>query len=196
MLRAPSSSLSRLLLALPLSVFSVLAVGCGSSSDGPAGGPASGPLDDHCAGIPVVVVNPASCTATPPAGGDEEEPAVLYNAEGDDDDCKYHVALSSTPVRLNQNVTFTVTVTALDPATPNAPVTGADPSIVGTLGNLHTLPNTNPVTHATATPGTYTIGPVRFDRSGQWITRFHFFEDCADLPDSPHGHVAFYLDVP
>ena len=131
----------------------------------------------------------------PPVGGDGEEPAVLYNAAGDDDDCKYHVTFSSTPVRRNQNVTFTVTVTALDPATPNAPVADADPSIEGTLGALHSLPNTNPVTKTTA-PGTYTIGPVKFDEAGQWITRFHFSEGCADLPDSPHGHVAFYLDVP
>jgi hypothetical protein len=175
--------------------FPLFAAGCGSSSDGPVGGPVPGALDDHCSGVPVVVVNPASCTATPPVGGDTAEPAVLYNAEGNDDDCKYHVSFSSTPVRLNQNVTFTVTVTALDPATPNAPVTGADPSIEGTLGDLHALPNTNPVTKTTA-PGTYTIGPVKFDQSGQWVTRFHFSEDCADLPDSPHGHVAFYLNVP
>lgn len=170
-----------------------MATGCGS--DAPVGGPATGALDDHCA-APFVVVNPASCAGTPPVGGDAEEPAVLYNAEGNDDDCKYHVSFSSTPVRRNQNVTFTVTLTALDPATPNAPVLEADPSIEGTLGDFHALPNTNPVTKAGATPGTYTIGPVRFDQAGQWVTRFHFFEDCADLVDSPHGHVAFYLNVP
>jgi len=189
------SPVSWFLLALPLS----LAAGCGSSSppssDAAVGGPVMGAVDDHCAGRPVVVVNPASCTATPPVGGDDEEPAVLYNASGDDDDCKYHVTLSSTPVRLNQNVTFTVTVTALDPAHPNAPVIGADPSIEGTLGELHALPNTNPVTKE-PTSGTYTIGPIKFDQTGQWVTRFHFFRDCADLPDSPHGHVAFYLNVP
>ena len=167
--------------------------GAGGTTD--VGGPVVGAEDDHCSGLPVVVVNQASCKATPPAGGDIEEPAVLYNSEGNDDDCKYHVSFSSTPVRLNQSVTFTVTVTALDPATPNAPVTGADPSIEGTLGDLHALPNTNPITKTTG-PGTYTIGPVKFDQAGQWVTRFHFFEDCADVPDSPHGHAAFYLNVP
>ena len=46
-------------------------------------------------------------------------------------------------------------------------------------------------------PGNYTIGPVRFDASGTWTVRFHLNENCLDLtPDSPHGHAAFYLDVP
>jgi len=36
-----------------------------------------------------------------------------------------------------------------------------------------------------------------FDKSGRWVVRFHFFESCSDVPDdSPHGHVAFYIDVP
>jgi hypothetical protein len=27
--------------------------------------------------------------------------------------------------------------------------------------------------------------------------RFHFYEDCLDLlPDSPHGHAAYFIDVP
>jgi hypothetical protein len=36
-----------------------------------------------------------------------------------------------------------------------------------------------------------------FDQSGRWVVRFHYFETCSDVPeDSPHGHVAFYIDVP
>jgi hypothetical protein len=196
MIAAGSSRVSLLVLALPL----VIAAGCGSSSppannDAAVGGPVTGALDSHCAGLPIVVVNSASCTATPEPGGDAEEPAVLFNAEGNDDDCKYRVSFTSTPVRLNQNVTFTVTVKSLDPAHLDAPVTGADPSIEGTQGDFHALPNNGTVT-AAAVPGTYTIGPVKFDASGAWVTRFHFFEDCADVPESPHGHVAFYLYVP
>lgn len=195
MLAVRRSRRSWFVLALPV----VIAVGCGSSTpsntDAAVGGPVTGAADSHCAGVPVVIVNPASCTATPPVGGDAEESAVLYNAEGNDDDCKYHVSFTSTPVQLNKNVTFTVKVTSLDPATPNAPVTGADPSLEGTLGDLHALPNNGTVT-AEGAAGTYTIGPVKFDASGGWVTRFHLFEDCADIADSPHGHVAFYLYVP
>ena len=35
----------------------------------------------------------------------------MFNAEGDDDDCKYHIIWTSTPVRENASVTFTVTLT-------------------------------------------------------------------------------------
>jgi hypothetical protein len=46
-------------------------------------------------------------------------------------------------------------------------------------------------------PGTYSVGPVRFDQAGRWFVRFHFYETCSDAPeDSPHGHVAFWVDVP
>jgi hypothetical protein len=45
--------------------------------------------------------------------------------------------------------------------------------------------------------GSYAIGPIVFDRSGRWVVRFHFYETCSDVPpDSPHAHVAFYIDVP
>jgi hypothetical protein len=37
---------------------------------------------------------------------------------------------------------------------------------------------------------------VRFDASGKWTVRFHFSADCADAVDSPHGHVAFFVNVP
>jgi hypothetical protein len=183
------SLVSLLLLALPIAV----AAGCGSSSppssgtggsgvggaggaNASAGGPLPGAADSHCAAIPIVIVNPASCKATPEPGGDAEEPAVLFNAEGNDDDCKYRVSFTTTPL--------------------DAPVTGADPSIEGTQGEFHALPNNGTITAAGTAPGTYTIGPVKFDASGAWVTRFHLFEDCADVPESPHGHVAFYLYVP
>jgi hypothetical protein len=39
-------------------------------------------------------------------------------------------------------------------------------------------------------------GPLRFDRSGRWVVRFHFYEDCNDGESSPHGHIAFFVDVP
>ena len=38
---------------------------------------------------------------------------------------------------------------------------------------------------------------VRFDAKGRWTVRFHLHEECADeAPDSPHGHIAFFIDVP
>lgn len=198
MSRSPWSRVSPVLFVLTLAV----AAGCDGGStvgdagvgDAAVGGPVMGALDQHCSALPVVVVNPASCDAVPMGGGDEE-PAVLYNASGDDDDCKYHLAFTTTPVTLNQNVTFKVTVTARDPAAKNAPVTGADLDIEGSLGALHVLPNNGTVT-SESPAGTYTVGPVKFDARGQWVVRFHLFEDCTDLPESPHGHVGFYLNVP
>src|SRR3569623_572521 len=104
------------------------AAGCGSSCDGPVGGPVSGLADAHCGGVTPIVVSQASCHPAGATGADpgtaEPEAPVLYNAEGDDDDCKYHVTFSSTPVRRNENVTFDVTATTL--AAPATPATGAD----------------------------------------------------------------------
>jgi hypothetical protein len=41
------------------------------------------------------------------------------------------------------------------------------------------------------------VGPIVFDQPGKWVVRFHFFENCDDLvEDSPHGHAAFYVQVP
>lgn len=189
-------------LSTPLVGLALLASGCGSSSDGPVGGPASGLADAHCSGVTPIVVNEASChpagnTGTDPGTTDEEAP-VLYNAEGDDDDCKYHVSFTTTPVRLNQNVTFDVAATLL--AAPGTPATGADIQIESYVSDnqFHVLPNTGSTTVETpAASGKYAIGPVRFDASGRWVVRFHLYEDCSDLSeDSPHGHVAFYVDVP
>jgi hypothetical protein len=64
------------------------------------------------------------------------------------------------------------------------------------LTDKHPAPNSNTVSKET-TPGTYVIGPVRFDAPGQWVTKFHFYESCSDVAtDSPHGHVSFLLSVP
>lgn len=180
-------------------------MGCGSSSpSGPAGGPVTGALDDHCAAVTPIVVNPASCHPADTTGDDdadggvEEESPVLYNASGDDDDCKYQVAFTSTPVRMNENVTFTVTASDLAPPATGTAVTGANIQIESYVADnqFHVIPNTNPsVSEAPA--GTYKVGPIRFDMSGRWVVRFHLFEDCSDLTDdSPHGHIAFYVDVP
>jgi hypothetical protein len=181
-------------LALAVALVGLAAAGCGSSAPaGPVGGPVVGALDDHCAGVTPIVVNPASCFATPPAGDPAEESPVHYNAESDDDDCKYHVSFTATPIRVNQNVTFVVTVTDLAGA--KGPVTMAAANLQGTLDNSVAIANTDPKT-TESPPGTYTITPVKFPKSGQWVITYHLFESCMDLEDSPHGHASFYIDVP
>jgi len=180
--------------------FAALA-GCGSSSEGPVGGPVSGLADAHCAGVTPIAVNQASChpavTTTDPGTTTEEAP-VLYNAEGDDDDCKYHVAFTSTPVRLNQDVTFDVTATLL--ASPGTAATGANIDIEAYVADnqFHVLGDLPPAAPESPTgSGHYKVTPVKFDASGRWVLRFHLYEQCSDLTaDSPHGHVAFYIDVP
>jgi hypothetical protein len=157
-----------------------------------------------------------SCNATGPADdagapSDDAAPApefgdTIYNAEGDDDDCKYHVKFAVTPaVKTNASLTFKVTVTKKADGTS---ATGAIDSqgngiaLEGFLSDntFHVLPNTTPPTMVSETPagsGVYTITPVKFDTAGRWVTRFHLYETCSDAVEtSPHGHVAFFFDVP
>jgi hypothetical protein len=45
--------------------------------------------------------------------------------------------------------------------------------------------------------GAYKVGPIVLGKSGMWSVRFHFNECCSDdPPDSPHGHAAFWVNVP
>jgi hypothetical protein len=61
----------------------------------------------------------------------------------------------------------------------------------------HLAPNTSPKYKTTGTPGVYTLGPLRVDQSGKWTLRYHIRPDCVDLTeDSPHGHAAFFVNVP
>ena len=199
-----------------LLLLSLLIVGsaCSSTSAGPAvdGGPGivtDPATDNHCSGVTPILVSQASChlaldAAVPSSdggasddGGGEPAPEIHFNAESDDDDCKYHVKFTATPVAVNQKVTFNVTVTRL---AENAPATNADVVIESYVADndLHVIPNSGQ--KATETPpnsGKYVVGPVRFDMSGRWVVRFHFYETCDDIfEDSPHGHVGFYYDVP
>ena len=116
----------------------------------------------------------------------------MYGASGDDDDCKYHVAWSAGPI--SRNVATTLTVSLVAKASGQA-VGGAEPYADVTLGDTHAAPGTGQ-TSVEGPPGTYKIGPIVFDEPGLWTVRFHFFETCADTPDSPHGHAAFYVSIP
>jgi hypothetical protein len=93
----------------------------------------------------------------------------------------------------NYDVTFTVTAKDL---TDGKPATGSQSLVEAYLNDIHPAPDTDQV--STEGPdGTYTIGPVQFDAAGQWTVRFHLFEQCSDVSDeSPHGHAAFFLNVP
>jgi hypothetical protein len=199
-----------LLLALPLALFA-----CSSSSSstptGATGGAVAGAADTHCTTpTPTAQATNASSCQPPPtgdagpsevgadAGMDDamdmpEFGATEYGTEGDDDDCKYHVKWTSTAVRQGQDVTFTVTITN---KTDGKATTGAAPDAEVFLSSTHPAPNSGQKA-SEPTPGTYAVGPIRFDASGRWTVRFHLFETCSDrLEDSPHGHAAFYVDVP
>jgi hypothetical protein len=141
-------------------------------------------------------VNQADCRPDGGAVTTTDYGATLYGSEGYDDDCKYHVAWSSTPIRENTDVTFTLHV---DLAGTMTPATGGqmnnDTYVEAFIGNHPgDTARSNTVENP---PGTYSIGPVSFDQPGKWTVRFHLFGDCYDVtPDSPHGHAAFYVQVP
>jgi hypothetical protein len=135
--------------------------------------------------------------------------ATMWGMKGDDDDCKYHVSWTSTPIcEGTGGVEFTVTAVK---QTDNSPVTGGmyimeaftttpgDASAPSFCDNASTHPSpTLGAAMKETAPGTgvYKVNMV-FDAKGQWTIRFHFHEECADvLSDSPHGHAAFYLTVP
>jgi hypothetical protein len=184
----------------------------------------AGPQDAHC--TKTVTVNPAACKqgstsdagateAGADAGGGNDVPygPTMSNAEGDDDDCKYHLKWSATSgaaattqssklyprhgdegggsTAAGGDVTFTVTITNKNGGTP---VTGAPVEIEAFLDDTHPAPNTTQTSKETS-PGTYTVGPVRFDVSGKWTVRFHIHDECADSEESPHGHAAFFTQV-
>jgi hypothetical protein len=176
---------------------------------GRAGGFVTGNPDMHCegrnhadGGINIVdqnACNPptmdaGTSTTTCPFGD------TNFNNQALDDDCKYNVTYGVTEIYENYDVTFNVTVTRL---ADNMPVTGANTQTEIFLSSnaadpcsaTHPAPNANTQT-TEPSPGTYHISPVRFDQQGRWTVRFHFFENCYDQLTSPHGHAAFFVDVP
>ena len=176
-------------------------------------------------GALVVTQTAAACNETSPptsdagagddggGGGDSGDPcpgdmnaygAVEYGTTGADDDCKYDVSWQSTPICENEPVYFTVMVTNRSDGSPMVGVTmggtvvSANPRPDVVLGCTHPIPNTPRPRDPSPeiAPGTYVMGPIAFDEPGRWVVRFHFNETCFDAPNSPHGHAAFYVDVP
>jgi hypothetical protein len=160
----------------------------------------------------------ASCNIQPEAGDDTGDDAAsddagptdggptgdcdpseygpaMYGQKGSDDDCKYDVNWTSTPVCEGGNgVYFTVSATKRVDGTP---LTGAKPYIESVQACSHPSPTAVQSQTEESPPGTYKIGPIVFDRPGGWVVRFHFYGDCADGVDSsPHGHAAFFVTVP
>jgi hypothetical protein len=210
------SSSCRRSLSRPLKpvLCALLALVCGgaacSDTDEPAAclagsGPVSGAADTHCQGpqgpivqeIGMCLTGAAAAASEADAEAEEEESfGVFYGTEADDDDCKYHMQFASSCAALNQPVTFSLKLTTKsdgDPATGAAPrnlevYMADDPE--------HVSPS-NDIESKESPGGNYEIGPVVFDRAGRWVVRFHVFDTCSDVPeDAPHGHAAFYFDVP
>jgi hypothetical protein len=204
------------LLVVTALLVSGAAVGCGDDDTGDSGGSCSassgGPVpapkpDMHCIDDddkPIKQeVNESACmapadAAPPPDEGDagvSDFGPTLNGSEGDDDDCKYH--LKWTTSCITQNTDFTVTVTITDKVDGKPVVTTPAKLDYELYLDDHLAPNTSPKYKTTSTPGVYTLGPLRVDQSGKWTLRFHIRWDCVDLTeDSPHGHAAFFVNVP
>ncbi len=183
-----------------------LVCGCGGTfglrDAGAVGRFAIGGADLHCGlpdgGVRAQPTRQAACalTAADFDGGlppEEVPPEPRFGGDGDDDDCKYHLTVSSSAIALNKAVTLGV---ALMSKVDGAPVLGADVMPQIFLSDDHPAPDTAPMSMESA-GGIYSVSPVKFDAPGRWTVRLHLFDQCVDLAeDSPHGHAAFFVDVP
>jgi len=177
---------------------------CGVADAGAAPGDDAGPSPTTDAGA----VSDDAGTQAAPAPGPCDENGVdgaygstMYGTEGDDDDCKYHLSYTASPICENNGTYFVVTASYL--TRNGAPLTGASAFAELCLSDTHPAPaiDARPISGdqqvVEGPPGTYTIGPVQFDAPGVWTVRFHFNEFCCDTaPESPHGHAAFHVTVP
>jgi len=127
------------------------------------------------------------------AGATSDYGATMYGSAGADDDCKYYISWVATPITENTDTYFTVTALRLADMQP-VRCAGIRPDT--SLSLTHGAPPPSAPAPEIA-PGVYKVGPIRFDAPGIWTERFHLFEECDDGPeDSPHGHAAFYINVP
>jgi hypothetical protein len=187
--------------AVFIAMLSLGATGCGVPRVGVDAGVDSGfvagELDTHCTlddgGVKVQPTSRASCHLVDPDAGAPEPGAVRFNAEADDDDCKYHVTVRSSAVEQNHEMSlFAVVTSRVD----GAPVAGANVMPEMWLSDAHLAPWTNPMSMESPA-GTYEMMPLVFDAPGRWTVKLHIFGTCTDVAeDSPHAHVAFYFDVP
>ncbi len=126
-----------------------------------------------------------------------------YGTSAADDDCKYDVSWTSTPICENGAVYFTVTAKKRAGAdggpslSDEPPLTGASVDAEVEHSDCVTIAPNSGQTTVEQSPGVYKVGPIQFQKSGKWMVRFHFNACCSDDPeDSPHGHAAFWINVP
>ena len=194
--------LNRSALRLAIAMALALAATAGCSSDSPPppaqcmsdGGAVPGTAPDTCMGMFTAVGMCMSADGGDvDAGAPEPLPDPNVGTSNNDDDCKYKVSFTYDCVQ--KGAPGTVFVVSLKSSTMNnAPVPGADAYVEAYLNANH--PASGNTASTEPTDGTYRIGPVVFDQSGKWTVRFHFFPNCSDVADSPHGHAAFFIDVP
>ena len=120
---------------------------------------------------------------------------TMYGSAADDDDCKYFVSWTATPIKENADTYFTVTALRLADMAP-ASCAGIRPDV--SLSITHGAPAPRE-SRDRDRPRRLQGRPhqVRRGRQPLWTVRFHLFEECSDSrEDSPHGHAAFYVKVP
>jgi len=128
-----------------------------------------------------------------------------FNDSGDDDECKYHMTWSATPIAKNQPFTITVNATNLltgEPLDTIAAQVAGKPALSRIEPSIPCQPSHLAPTAAYEAavkqigPGQFTVGPFSLDESGRWVIRYHFYEECLDSTTTPHAHVSFFVDVP
>jgi hypothetical protein len=217
----------------PICAYTVKSQAAAPATCSSPGGEVTGADNMHCimAGVPQVQptgkcesVAAAGAASSGTSGGDDSATAMdagddgggdsancgetgygvtNYNKSAADDDCKYDVSWTSTPVCLNGNVYFTVTAKKRAGADGGAsvsdepPLTGASVDAEVVHSDCMTIAPNSGQTTVEQGNGVYKVGPIKFSKSGKWVVRFHFNACCSDDPvDSPHGHAAFWINVP
>jgi len=148
----------------------------------------------------LVPSNAASCSVSFTTGGGADGGVAnvdygptMYGAAGNDDDCKYYLSWTATPIKEGADTYFTVTAIRLGDMAP-ATCAGISPDV---SLNLQVGVPAPPHPSTEIAPGVYKVGPIKFTQAGTWTVRFHLFEECGDSQaDSPHGHAAFFVQVP
>ncbi len=184
----------------------LVAAACSSTSTGgvTGGGPVVGTEDAHCSGMATQAVSQADCSlkgdggADDPGGSDYGD--TMFNSEGDDDDCKYHVKWSSTPVGEGRDVTFTVIATTKSDGKPLGTSTGvaADANVYADV----TLSDTHPAPPTDQSPTRRPRAPTRWARSASTRPATGRCGSTSTRPvrTSPTtrrtAHAAFYVQVP
>jgi hypothetical protein len=174
---------------------------CGGDAGAAPGDDAGAPSSDDAGDAGAPSSDDAGAQPAPGACGENgpDYGATMFGTDGDDDDCKYHVTYTASPICENNGTYFVVNVSYL---AQSGPLVGACTLAELCLNDTHPAPAVDGRPPSgkqqvvEGPPGTYTIGPVQFDAPGDWTVRFHFNEFCCDVPGSPHGHAAFHVTVP